>query len=170
MKSPTLLLSLLAGTLATAQDDNPENFPGQPSCAIPCLASAIPVAGCAVSDVACQCGPARSSAIGGLVLGCFTSRCSGAGEIDRAVSAGAAACRSFSDASPGQITASLTSSSSGTAETLGCVTPTPTPTGSLAVSTMTPNGAAAPAGLGSRCCGYKGVGVLAGVLGVAVIL
>ncbi|ORY67330.1 uncharacterized protein BCR38DRAFT_407313 [Pseudomassariella vexata] len=87
---PTLLL--VAAGLAVAQ--NGGYFPGEPDCAIPCLTSAISKAGCALSDISCQCGPTQS-VIGMNAAGCLTGACS-ADELQQALSAGLAVCSSFS--------------------------------------------------------------------------
>ncbi|KAI5925700.1 hypothetical protein F4810DRAFT_27710 [Camillea tinctor] len=164
---PYRLPLLLAGTLATAQDNTSDYFPGQPSCAVTCLASAISVVGCQLSDPSCLCG--TQSAIGGLVLPCFTSSC-GAREIEQAMSAGAAVCTPTSTPTPTSAASNTTPTDTDTAasstrtETLGGgVTPSATngsAGGSLATGMPSSAAAMGVGGLG---------GLLAGVLmGVVV--
>ncbi|KAI0602787.1 hypothetical protein F4775DRAFT_588357 [Biscogniauxia sp. FL1348] len=74
MKSTTLLLPLLVGTLATAQAD-PETLPGHASISPPCLASAtITVTGRQISDTSpgqitsssSSSGATRTETLGGV--------------------------------------------------------------------------------------------------------
>ncbi|KAH6646853.1 hypothetical protein BKA67DRAFT_488346, partial [Truncatella angustata] len=87
MKS-TLILT--GAALAAAQ-----YFPGQPSCATPCLSVAITQVGCQLNDISCQCGPTQAS-IGSAALGCLLSACTNPSDLFAAQSAGSAVCSSFS--------------------------------------------------------------------------
>lgn len=83
-----------AAALVYAQADSTGYFPGEPSCALPCLSSAITAAGCQLSDIACQCGPTQS-AIAANVGGCILKSCTNPTELGQAVNAGQAVCSSF---------------------------------------------------------------------------
>ncbi|KAL7898414.1 hypothetical protein HDV63DRAFT_373738 [Trichoderma sp. SZMC 28014] len=92
------VVTLLLTGLVAAQD-----FSGQPDCAIPCLKDAIPKAGCALTDTACQCKTSTQAQLVGLVAPCLIEKCS-ASDLAKAQSAAAAACKdeaagSSSDAS-----------------------------------------------------------------------
>ncbi|KAI0877944.1 hypothetical protein GGS24DRAFT_65878 [Hypoxylon argillaceum] len=87
-------LILGAVALVYAQADSTGYFPGEPSCALPCLSSAITEAGCQLSDIACQCGPTQA-AIAGRVGGCLLSSCTDPTDLGAAVNAGQAVCSSF---------------------------------------------------------------------------
>ncbi|KAI8951818.1 hypothetical protein F4801DRAFT_543648 [Xylaria longipes] len=83
-----------AAALVYAQADSTGYFPGEPSCALPCLSSAITAAGCQLSDIACQCGPTQS-VIANKVGGCILSSCTNPTELGDAINAGQAVCSSF---------------------------------------------------------------------------
>ncbi|GAW16405.1 hypothetical protein ANO14919_058310 [Xylariales sp. No.14919] len=89
-----LLLALAPAALVYAQADSTGYFPGEPSCALPCLSSAITAAGCELSDIACQCGPTQS-VIAQNVGGCIFSSCTDPADLGAAVNAGQAVCSSF---------------------------------------------------------------------------
>ncbi|KAI0475968.1 hypothetical protein GGR56DRAFT_693132 [Xylariaceae sp. FL0804] len=91
MKSVLLLIA--AAALAIAQDTT-GYFPGIPSCAIPCLTSAISEAGCQLSDISCQCGPTQT-VIAGDAAPCLLSECSAGSLVAQAASAGRAVCSSY---------------------------------------------------------------------------
>ncbi|KAI0428235.1 hypothetical protein F5Y09DRAFT_7403 [Xylaria sp. FL1042] len=88
------LLVAGAAALVSAQADSTGYFPGEPSCALPCLSSAITEAGCALSDIACQCGPTQS-VIAANVGGCIFASCPDPTDLGAAVNAGQAVCSSF---------------------------------------------------------------------------
>ncbi|KAI0913492.1 hypothetical protein F4824DRAFT_481570 [Ustulina deusta] len=89
-----LFLVVGAAALVHAQADSGGYFPGEPPCALPCLASAITAAGCELSDIACQCGPTQS-VIADKVGGCILSSCTNPTDLGAAISAGQAVCSSF---------------------------------------------------------------------------
>ncbi|KAI0393362.1 hypothetical protein F5Y17DRAFT_458935 [Xylariaceae sp. FL0594] len=91
MKS--FMISMGLAALVNAQADSTGYFPGEPSCALPCLSSAITAAGCQLSDIACQCGPTQT-AIAGKVAGCLLTSCDSK-NLSQAMSAGLAVCSSF---------------------------------------------------------------------------
>ncbi|KAH8165006.1 hypothetical protein CIB48_g3244 [Xylaria polymorpha] len=135
------ILILGAAALVYAQADSTGYFPGEPSCALPCLSSAITAAGCQLSDISCQCGPTQA-VIATKVAGCIISSCTQAADFAAAVSAGQAVCSSFlagelsftQPDGPAQ-TPTPVSGSSGSASGTSVVltnppTPTPTETGS----------------------------------------
>ncbi|KAI1814573.1 hypothetical protein GGS20DRAFT_547943 [Poronia punctata] len=114
MKTFMIIMGVTA--LVSAQADSTGYFPDQPSCAIPCLTSAVAAAGCELSDIACQCGPTQA-AIGSRVGPCLLGDCSG-GELGQAIAAGQAVCSSFragelSFTSPGTPTPVPSTSSTG---------------------------------------------------------
>ncbi|KAI0439450.1 hypothetical protein F4803DRAFT_531245 [Xylaria telfairii] len=130
-----------AAALVYAQADSTGYFPGEPSCALPCLSSAITAAGCQLSDISCQCGPTQT-VIAGKVAGCIISSCTQASDFAAAVDAGQAVCSSFlagelsftQPDGPPQ-TPTPVSGSSGSASGTSVImtnppTPTPTETGS----------------------------------------
>ncbi|KAI1755680.1 hypothetical protein F4782DRAFT_486428 [Xylaria castorea] len=132
-----LLLIFSAAALVYAQADSTGYFPGEPSCALPCLSSAITAAGCQLSDIACQCGPTQS-VIANKVAGCILSSCTNPTELGEAVNAGEAVCSSFlagelSFTQPGgpALTPTPVPGSSGSASGTSVILtnpPTPTPT------------------------------------------
>ncbi|CAJ2503758.1 Uu.00g111520.m01.CDS01 [Anthostomella pinea] len=85
MKSILLVAGMAA--LTTAQ------LAGLPSCALPCITSAIAAAGCGLSDIACQCGPAKT-VIYNNATPCLLGSCKPA-DLAQAQSVGAALCSSF---------------------------------------------------------------------------
>ncbi|TGJ81159.1 hypothetical protein E0Z10_g7617 [Xylaria hypoxylon] len=89
-----LFLVLGGVALVYAQADSTGYFPGEPSCAIPCLTSAIAAAGCQLSDIGCQCGPTQS-VIANKVEGCIFTSCTDPAELGEAANAGLAICSSF---------------------------------------------------------------------------
>ncbi|KAH8662298.1 hypothetical protein BX600DRAFT_513146 [Xylariales sp. PMI_506] len=88
MKSTLILVSAAVVAAQTGY------FPGEPSCAIPCLTSAISAVGCDLSDVSCQCGPSQT-AIGASAATCLLGSCN-LTEVAQAQSAGLAVCSSLS--------------------------------------------------------------------------
>ncbi|KXJ94005.1 hypothetical protein Micbo1qcDRAFT_158940 [Microdochium bolleyi] len=108
--------------LALASTAVAQFFPNQPSCAIPCLSTAITQAGCQPTDISCQCGD-KKGAIGAAAAGCLLSACN-LNEVQQAQSAGNAVCSSFSAGQLSSIpaTGSASSTRSGSASA--------TPTGS----------------------------------------
>ncbi|KAK0632225.1 hypothetical protein B0T14DRAFT_559938 [Immersiella caudata] len=118
-----IFLSTAAGALA-------QNLVGQPACATSCLSSAINAAGCAPTDVACQCGPTKA-VIAANVVGCLIVACTAASDLAQAQSAGEAACAAVS------ATATLTASSaSGTGASSSSIVIT-TPVGNSTVTSVT---------------------------------
>ncbi|KAI1199090.1 hypothetical protein F5X97DRAFT_322720 [Nemania serpens] len=77
-----------------AQADSTGYFAGEPSCALPCLTSAITAAGCQLSDIACQCGPTQS-VIANKIGGCILRSCTDPTALGDAINAGQAVCSSF---------------------------------------------------------------------------
>ncbi|KAI0968836.1 hypothetical protein F4678DRAFT_464024 [Xylaria arbuscula] len=150
-----LFLLTVAAALANAQADSTGYFPGEPSCALPCLSSAITAAGCQLSDIACQCGPTQS-VIAEKVGGCILSSCTNPSELGAAVNAGQAVCSSFfagelpftsptSTPAPGSSSEGTKSSTTGSSS-IAVTTPPPTHTsgGNNTTSASTSSG-----GLGS---------------------
>ncbi|KAH8886767.1 hypothetical protein GQ53DRAFT_827734 [Thozetella sp. PMI_491] len=167
-----------------------QNLKGEPACATPCLVSAISKAGCAPSDMACQCGPTQS-AIGSYAASCLIAACTSSGELLKAASVGSALCESYLATATG---AKLTTASNATAtskhltsgatstgasmfgnstttrktSTSSTTAVVPATTTSVATqqatsqTTTSRNGAATPAVLG--------VGALAGLLGMIAAL
>lgn len=124
-----------------------------------CLISAISAAGCAATDVACQCGPTQT-AIGAAAAPCLLKACTQPSDLIQAQSAGAAQCSKFSatatktedtsktTAATGSSTAAPTSNGAGptTTEaptTTGTVTPQTTTSGNAAAGTPIAMGLAA---------------------------
>ncbi|KAI1420828.1 hypothetical protein F5Y12DRAFT_719124 [Xylaria sp. FL1777] len=110
-------LLLGAAALVHAQADSTGYFPGEPSCALPCLSAAITAAGCELSDIACQCGPTQS-AIAEKVAPCILTSCTNPTDLGAAINAGEAVCSSFfagelSFTTPEQTPTPVPSSSSG---------------------------------------------------------
>ncbi|KAI0487598.1 hypothetical protein F4859DRAFT_262980 [Xylaria cf. heliscus] len=136
-----LFLMIGAAAFVYGQADSTGYFPGEPSCALPCLSSAITAAGCQLSDIACQCGPTQS-VIAAKVGGCILSSCTNPQELGDAINAGQAVCSSFlagelSFTQPGGPVQTPTPvpGSSGSATGTSVImtnppTPTPTSTGS----------------------------------------
>ncbi|KAK0749375.1 hypothetical protein B0T18DRAFT_427501 [Schizothecium vesticola] len=89
MKTAAILLALFAAAGLNAQG----LLNGQPACATSCLTSAISAAGCALTDVSCQCGPTitiiASSAIPCLVTACADN------DVQGVINAQTAACGGF---------------------------------------------------------------------------
>ncbi|KAI1184872.1 hypothetical protein F5B17DRAFT_410230 [Nemania serpens] len=83
-----------AAALVYAQADSTGYFVGEPSCALPCLSSAITAAGCQLSDLACQCGPTQS-VVANRIGGCILRSCTKPTERGDAMNAGQAVCSSF---------------------------------------------------------------------------
>ncbi|KAI1352678.1 hypothetical protein F5Y01DRAFT_87601 [Xylaria sp. FL0043] len=146
-----------AAALVSAQADSTGYFPGEPSCALPCLSSAITAAGCELSDIACQCGPTQA-AIAAKVGGCILSSCTNPTDLGAAVNAGEAVCSSF-----------LAGSLSFTSPSGPPQTPTPVPgssspgpTGTSAVLTIPPfssTTATSSGGGGNETTSSSGTGV-----------
>ncbi|KAI0405507.1 hypothetical protein F4802DRAFT_597065 [Xylaria palmicola] len=133
---PSLIMG--AAALVHAQADSTGYFPGEPSCALPCLSSAITAAGCQLSDIGCQCGPTQG-AIATLAGGCILSSCTDPTDLGAAITAGQAVCSSFfagelSFTTPGTETPAPTTGSgsesgtTGTTSTGATVTSPPTAT------------------------------------------
>ncbi|KAI1263760.1 hypothetical protein F5Y18DRAFT_115704 [Xylariaceae sp. FL1019] len=93
MKS-SLLVTLSSGALVLADAPSTGYFPGQPSCALPCLSSAISEVKCALSDIGCLCGT-KYTAIETMAANCVITGCAPTA-LAQAQSAGAAVCSSFS--------------------------------------------------------------------------
>ncbi|GAP87130.1 putative cell wall protein [Rosellinia necatrix] len=136
-------LILAAAALVYAQADSTGYFPGEPSCALPCLSAAITEAGCQLSDIACQCGPTKA-VIAGQVAGCLLTSCTNPTDLGQAANAGEAVCSSFF---AGEL--SFTSPDS------TAMTPTPVPgsssaaTGTSVIMTNPPTPTPTPSGSGS---------------------
>jgi len=106
-------VAISAVVMAVAGFVSGQNFNGEPSCAIPCLTSAISVAGCALTDQACQCGSAQA-AIKTAITPCLLSACS-PGDLNSAASAGYALCSAYS------LTSASIANATTTATTLGSI-------------------------------------------------
>ncbi|KAI0125143.1 hypothetical protein BJ170DRAFT_490526 [Xylariales sp. AK1849] len=161
---------LAVATVIAAQDGG--YFPGEPSCAIPCLTSAISKAGCPLSDISCQCGPTQT-AIAANVAGCLISNC-GAGDLAQAQSAGLAVCSSLS---AGKLTITSTAASTGSATESGSMSITrgPSTTGSGSESlTVTESGHTiineTVGGTGTDTVAKVVGGILVGALGIVAAL
>ncbi|KAI0118345.1 hypothetical protein GGR51DRAFT_213019 [Nemania sp. FL0031] len=141
------ILILSAAALVYAQADSTGYFPGEPSCALPCLSSAITEAGCQLSDIACQCGPTQS-VIGSRVAGCILSSCTNPTDIGAAANAGQAVCSSFfagelsftQPEGPSQTTPPTSGSSTSSPSVTTAVTTlsTPSATGSVSETITSP--------------------------------
>jgi len=155
MKASIITLAVVAG-LASAQ------FSGVPQCAQGCLTTAISSVGCPISDVGCQCS--STAAIQSYGAGCIISACTGAGELNSALSGGLALCSSYlatvsastTPTSAPAETTEATDTSTVTAETTSVPAPTTagtnttTPTGTGGInppsSTSTPSPSQVPVG------------------------
>ncbi|KAI0154267.1 hypothetical protein GGR57DRAFT_121163 [Xylariaceae sp. FL1272] len=188
MKS-SILVSLGSAALVFADAPSTGYFPGQPSCALPCLTSAISMVDCALSDIGCLCGT-KYTAIETNAAGCILTGCAPTA-LAQAQSAGEAVCSSFSagklsfttpapTTQPGgpvqnvssasgsmSITSPTDSETSGPGttktETLGG---TPSLSGSLSIESTpgsTPSGAAATPAM-------VGAGMVAGMLAAVALL
>ncbi|PNH40036.1 hypothetical protein VD0004_g6901 [Verticillium dahliae] len=104
-------LVFVAAGLVAAQD-----FGGQPSCALPCLQTALPQVGCGLQDTGCQCSPEVQASLLPIVGPCLLSSC-GSAEVAQAQSAAAAACSSFLATATGSVSRGQS----------GSATPTPSP-------------------------------------------
>ncbi|CRJ79401.1 hypothetical protein BN1723_006295 [Verticillium longisporum] len=104
-------LVFVAAGLVAAQD-----FGGQPSCALPCLQTALPQVGCGLQDTGCQCSPEIQAALLPIVGPCLLSSC-GSAEVAQAQSAAGAACSSFLATATGSVSRGQS----------GSATPTPSP-------------------------------------------
>ncbi|KAM0249011.1 hypothetical protein ACHAQJ_009217 [Trichoderma viride] len=102
------VISLLLAGLVAAQD-----FSGQPDCAIPCLKDAIPKAGCALTDTACQCKTSTQAELAGLAAPCLITKCS-TSDLAKAQAAAAAACKKDVGGSSSASSAATTEPSSET--------------------------------------------------------
>ncbi|KAI0201705.1 hypothetical protein F4808DRAFT_95915 [Astrocystis sublimbata] len=130
-----LFVLLTTAAVVCAQADSTGYFPGEPSCAIPCLTSAITAAGCQLSDIVCQCGPTQS-VIANKVGSCILTSCTNPAELGDAINAGQAVCSSFSagqlsftqPSSPTPTPTSTSSPSNSTSVTSMTMTNPPTPT------------------------------------------
>ena len=137
MKSVLALAAVAA--LVSAQ-----NLGGQPACALPCLAKAIPQTSCAMADSACLCRPDIQAQLAPLVAGCLVTACTDASDLLKAQAAGAAACAAYANPSasapaPPPATASSASSAASAS------TPWSYPASSMSVSvSTTASGTAAP--------------------------
>lgn len=113
-------------SLATAQ-----NLSGEPACATACLVSAISVAGCKPTDVACQCGTGQP-AIQTAVTPCLVSNCN-ATDLNEAAQVGFALCSVYSAGLNSTTTTSGNSSVASTSSPLSTST-----TSVTAVTTSVP--------------------------------
>jgi len=141
----SIIAIVALGSLASAQ-----NFAGEPSCAIPCLTSAISVAGCQPNDEGCQCGSGFSS-IQNVVATCLLSACNQS-DLQRAASVGLGLCSAYSAslASASAVTtASSSHSSSAAVVTTSSTIPVST-TSVTAVTTSVPATTSAPSTSGSK--------------------
>ncbi|KAL6794743.1 hypothetical protein GGI42DRAFT_134842 [Trichoderma sp. SZMC 28013] len=102
------VVALLLTGLVAAQD-----FTGQPDCAIGCLKDAIPKAGCALTDTACQCQVDTQAKLVGLAAPCLISKCSPS-DLAKAQAAAAAACKKDTTGSSSSSSSSSTEASSHT--------------------------------------------------------
>ncbi|KAI0551426.1 hypothetical protein F4679DRAFT_539204 [Xylaria curta] len=132
-----------AAAVVYAQADSTGYFPGEPSCAVSALSSAIVAAGCPLSDIGCQCGPTQS-VIADKVGGCILSSCTNPTDLGAAINAGEAVCSSFfagelsftQPSGPAQTPTPVPGSSGSATGTSVVITnpPTPTPTSTGASS------------------------------------
>ncbi|KAM0820158.1 hypothetical protein AB5N19_05977 [Seiridium cardinale] len=152
MKSILLLTGV---TIGAAQ-----YFPGQPSCAIPCLTSAITQAGCNLNDIACPCGPTQA-AIGAAAAGCLIGACN-ATELAQAQSAGSAVCSSLS---AGELT--ISSTAAGSATSTGSISITSAPSSSSTGSTS--GGSEASSGSESNSLSRSGDTVISATSGTVSV-
>ncbi|KAK9781549.1 hypothetical protein SCAR479_01420 [Seiridium cardinale] len=152
MKSILLLTGV---TIGAAQ-----YFPGQPSCAIPCLTSAITQAGCNLNDIACPCGPTQA-AIGAAAAGCLIGACN-ATELAQAQSAGSAVCSSLS---AGELT--ISSTAAGSATSTGSISITSAP--SSASTGSTSGGSEASSGSESNSLSRSGDTVISATSGTVSV-
>jgi len=90
MKLQLLTLTTLL-TISASQ-----NLSGELPCATACLSSAISKAGCAETDVGCQCGPTQAS-IAAIVAPCLLTACA-ATQLPAVQSIGLALCAEYSAA------------------------------------------------------------------------
>ncbi|KAH9889183.1 hypothetical protein F4778DRAFT_394526 [Xylariomycetidae sp. FL2044] len=127
----SMILATAAAVLSLAQD-----FGGQPSCAIPCLTSAISAAGCQLTDVACQCNQGKA-AIADRAATCIPGKCN-VSELLQASSAGEAVCSSFA---AGELTSSSVPATTTTTTT--AATGMNTSSGSSSVTSAPPTTSAA---------------------------
>merc|ERR1712000_323211 len=100
MYKSTAILALVAGVVQA------QSIPDIPSCAIQCLSTAAPDAGCSgITDFECLCGSIeeimQSSA------DCFTSECDSS-ELESAQSAATEFCANLVGTTPGSMTMSMT--------------------------------------------------------------
>ncbi|KAH8774985.1 hypothetical protein F5882DRAFT_464674 [Hyaloscypha sp. PMI_1271] len=109
MKCSILALAAVVG-LSAAQ-----NLSGEPACATSCLLSAISAAGCAPTDMPCQCG-LPSDVVGPCLIGACDAT-----DLQQALTVGLALCSSYSathsvssTAMPGNMTTSSVLSTSST--------------------------------------------------------
>ncbi|KAI0534053.1 hypothetical protein GGR58DRAFT_484202 [Xylaria digitata] len=190
-----LFLVLGAVALVHAQADSTGYFPGEPSCALPCLSSAIPAAGCQLSDIGCQCGPTQS-VIASRVQDCILSSCTNPTELGQAFNAGQAVCSSFfagelsftQPSGPAQTPTPVPGSSSNLGNTSVVLTNPPTPSatstvesgsastasdgthtdtliGSMTTLTDTPLPSSSPTADAAATLARLGAGALAGIMG-----
>ena len=106
----------------------------------PCLSTAITVAGCQPTDVACQCAPSGQNAIRDAAVSCLLASCTNPADLIGAQSAGAALCSQFSATNTGSV--SITSVTSTSVTTTGGATTGPT-TASTTITTTSGTGTAA---------------------------
>ncbi|KAI8624871.1 hypothetical protein F5Y19DRAFT_452021 [Xylariaceae sp. FL1651] len=138
------LIAMGAATLVSAQADSTGYFPGEPSCALPCLSSAINAAGCQLSDIGCQCGPTQT-VIAGKVATCLIAKCNPT-ELGVAQSAGEAVCSSYSAGEltftnpGGPLSTVVSGSSGGTSETSVIMTAPPTPSSTVSSTSESGSG------------------------------
>jgi len=131
MKFSALALTLVV-SLANAQ-----NLSGEPPCASTCLVSAISVAGCQPSDVACQCGTGQP-AIQTAVTPCLISSCN-ATDLNLAAQVGLALCSVYSAGLNSTTTTSASASASVASTSSTPLSTTSTSTTSVtAVTTSVP--------------------------------
>ncbi|KUJ14482.1 uncharacterized protein LY89DRAFT_686949 [Mollisia scopiformis] len=173
------MLIALAGLVSS------QNFGAEPSCAIPCLTSAFSVAGCALTDQACQCGTGQA-AIQTAVTPCLLSACDAA-DVNSAASVGFALCSAFSMTAGANATTTPSSSShsstsiimstpSATTSTVTAVTTsvgsgvTSTATTTSAKSSGTGSGTSSSASAVSSAGAQKGQMMAAGLGGVVGVL
>ncbi|KAH7037583.1 uncharacterized protein B0I36DRAFT_314374 [Microdochium trichocladiopsis] len=140
--------------LAIASTAAAQYFPNQPSCAIPCLSSAISAVGCPATDISCQCGPTQA-AIGAAAAGCLLTKCN-LSEVSQAQSAGVAVCSSFSAGLLSNIPASTTASGSGSGSSGSMSMTQPPSTASSSASGATASSTSTSGGSGSSGSGSSG--------------
>ncbi|KAI6778927.1 uncharacterized protein J7T54_003863 [Emericellopsis cladophorae] len=118
MYKSTAILALVAGVVQA------QSLPDIPSCAIQCLSTAAPDAGCSgITDFECLCGSIEE--IMQSSSDCFTSECDSS-ELESAQSAASEFCANLVGTTPGSMTMPMTSTVAETTVTNPVTVTTPT--------------------------------------------